>query len=498
MKEKNRLFGGLSMERAAIKVYNTMTRQKEEFVPRDGNRIGIYVCGVTPYSHTHLGHARPNVIWDVVKKFLRSQGYETYHVQNFTDIDDKIIARANEQGVAPLELAQEFIDEYLASMDALGVERADVYPRVSQHIPEIIALVEELVAKGYAYAANGSVFFDVSSFPGYGKLSNQKRDELLEGTRFEVDPAKRDAADFALWKAAKRGEPAWDSPWGPGRPGWHIECSAMSHKYLGCAFDFHGGGSDLIFPHHENEIAQSEAATGEQLARFWVHNGMLNFQDEKMSKSLGNFVTVQDLAKRYPKELLRYYILSTHYRSELEYYEGKLEEMSRGWKRLNQAVTNLEALLRSPDLRRDVSAEDEKALARIGEIQEGIVQALADDFNTAQALGLLFDLVREVNAYSNQDIQPSQIVLEKAEAVFQKYARDILGIVQGKAASGESSLVEPLMGLMLEIRQELRASKNFALADKIRDRLQEMGVTVEDTPRGPRWKIEGVSSDAEL
>ena len=346
------------MERVAIKVYNTMTRQKEEFIPQDGRRIGIYVCGVTPYSHTHLGHARPSIVWDVVKKFLRSQGYDTYHVQNFTDVDDKIIARANEAGMSALELAKEFIAEHLACMDALGVERADVYPKVSEHIPEIIALVERLIDNGHAYAADGNVFFDVSSFAEYGKLSNQKRDELLEGTRFDPDPAKRSPEDFALWKKAKPGEPAWDSPWGPGRPGWHIECSAMSHKYLGCEFDFHGGGSDLIFPHHENEIAQSEAATGKTLARYWVHNGMLNLQDAKMSKSLGNIVNVQDLVARYPKELIRYYILSTHYRSELEYYEGKLDEMSRGWKRMNQAVFSLRSLLRDAELREEVSGED--------------------------------------------------------------------------------------------------------------------------------------------
>jgi len=486
------------MERVAIKVYNTMTRQKEEFIPQDGRRIGIYVCGVTPYSHTHLGHARPSIVWDVVKKFLRSQGYDTYHVQNFTDVDDKIIARANEAGMSALELAKEFIAEHLACMDALGVERADVYPKVSEHIPEIIALVERLIDNGHAYAADGNVFFDVSSFAEYGKLSNQKRDELLEGTRFDPDPAKRSPEDFALWKKAKPGEPAWDSPWGPGRPGWHIECSAMSHKYLGCEFDFHGGGSDLIFPHHENEIAQSEAATGKTLARYWVHNGMLNLQDAKMSKSLGNIVNVQDLVARYPKELIRYYILSTHYRSELEYYEGKLDEMSRGWKRMNQAVFSLRSLLRDAELREEVSGEDVAVLSRIRQIRGCIVAALADDFNTAQAIGLLFDLVREVNAYSGRSEAPSRIVLEAAHGVFQEYGRTILGIIPDEPAAEESSLVEPLLDLILNIRQDLRAGKNFALADKIRDSLQELGIVVEDTPRGPRWKIEGVSSDADL
>lgn len=485
------------MERTTIRVYNTMTRQKEEFVPRNDNRVGIYVCGVTPYSHTHLGHARPNVIWDVIKKFLRSQGYETFHVQNFTDVDDKIIARANEEGIPALELSRRFIQEYLDSMDALGVERADLYPKVSEHISDIIAMVEQLIANGHAYEVDGNVFFSVSSFPEYGKLSNQKRDELLEGTRFEVDPSKRDAADFALWKKAKPGEPAWDSPWGPGRPGWHIECSAMSHKYLGCEFDFHGGGSDLVFPHHENEIAQSEAATGETSARYWVHNGMLNLQDTKMSKSLGNFVTVQDLTKRYPKELIRFYLLSTHYRSELEYYEGKLDEMARGWNRLNEAVVNLQSLIGAPSVTCEVSAEDEKVLGRINEIEESIVEALADDFNAAQAIGHLFDLTREINSYSSGSEKISRLVLERAMTVFQEYGINVLGIVREREVQGES-LVEPLLDLILEVRQELRMKKEFSLADKLRDRLGELGIVVEDTPHGARWKLEGVNRDAHI
>ncbi len=485
------------MERKTIRVYNTMTRQKEEFVSNKDNRVGIYVCGVTPYSHTHLGHARPNVIWDVIKKFLRSQGYETFHVQNFTDVDDKIIARANQEGIPALELSRRFIQEYLDSMDALGVERADLYPKVSEHITEIIEMVEQLIANGHAYEVDGNVFFSVSSFPEYGKLSNQKRDELLEGTRFEVDPSKRDPADFALWKKAKPGEPAWDSPWGPGRPGWHIECSAMSHKYLGCGFEFHGGGSDLIFPHHENEIAQSEAATGEMSARYWVHNGMLNLQDTKMSKSLGNFVTVQELVKRYPKELIRFYLLSTHYRSELEYYEGKIEEMARGWNRLNESVDNLRSLIGAPSVSEELASEDEKLLERINQIEESIVDALADDFNTAQAIGHLFDLTREINAYSSASNRLSRAVLERAMDVFQDYGIDILGIIREKEIQGES-LVEPLLDLILEVRQELRAKKDFALADKLRDRLGELGIEVEDTPHGARWKLEGVNRDAHV
>lgn len=469
-----------------IQVYNTLTQEKEEFVPRKPGEVSLYVCGVTPYSDTHLGHARPSVIWDVIKKFFRSQGYETFHVQNFTDVDDKIIQRAQEAGVPALEISKRYIEEYLASMDALGVERADVYPRVSEHMPEIVDFVETLIEKDHAYAAQGDVFFHVASFPEYGKLSKQKLEELRQGTRFDVDPAKQDAADFALWKQAKSGEPAWESPWGQGRPGWHIECSAMSYKYLGTEFDFHGGGNDLIFPHHENEIAQSEAATGAPLARYWVHNGMLNLKDTKMSKSLGNVISVQQLTERYPKELLRFYLLSTHYRSGLEYYDGKIEEMAKGWNRLNDTVLKLKA-----DLAGAQSGEqtelDQKTLQRIEELEEALREAFADDFNTAMAMGVLFELVREVNTYKHN--QGSHIfVLQKAWDVFALYGSDILGILQLERPQQEG-LVDSLLDLLLELREELRRMKNFSLADQIRNQLTDLGITIEDTPQGPRWKV---------
>ena len=301
----------------SMRVYNTLTRQKEEFIPKEAHRIGIYVCGVTPYSETHLGHARPSVVWDVIKRYLRRQNFQVLHVQNFTDVDDKIIQKAQELGVDALELSRYYSQDYLESMDALGVQRADIYPRVSEEMEAIVEMIRTLVDKGLAYAVEGSVFYDVAAFAEYGKLSNQRLDELQAGTRFEVDPNKRSPMDFALWKAAKPGEPQWGSPWGPGRPGWHIECSAMAAKYLGNEFDFHGGGSDLIFPHHENEIAQTEGATGSPGARHWVHNGMLNLKAEKMSKSTGNFLTIKEILQKYPKELLRFYVLDNHYRSEL-------------------------------------------------------------------------------------------------------------------------------------------------------------------------------------
>ena len=468
-----------------IQVYNTMTQKKEEFVPREPGKMSVYVCGVTPYSDTHLGHARPSVIWDVIKRFFRLMGYETFHVQNFTDVDDKIIQRSLDEGVPALEISKRYIAEYLASMDALGVERADLYPKVSEHMDEIIELVDKLVETDHAYRANGDVFFRVASFPEYGKLSKQKIEELRQGTRFEVDPAKRDAVDFALWKSAKPGEPAWESPWGEGRPGWHIECSAMSLKYLGEAFDFHGGGNDLIFPHHENEIAQSEAATGSPLARYWVHNGMLNLKDAKMSKSIGNVISVKEMIRRYPKELLRFYLLSTHYRSALEFYDGKLEEVAKGWSRLNDAYRALQA-----DLKQATpgdSSLDQETLKALDKLETDLISALADDFNTAMAFGVLFEVVREINGYKHQQGQ-SQAVLEKAFDLLGRFGGDIFGVLQeGKVQ--DDSLAESLLDLLLGLRQELRKQKNFALSDQIRDQLADLGVTIEDTPQGPRWKV---------
>lgn len=469
-----------------IYVYNTLTQKKEEFVPKKEGEISIYVCGVTPYSETHLGHARPSVIWDVIKRFFRSRGYTTVHVQNFTDVDDKIIQRAQEQGLEALDISRRYTAEYLADMDALGVERADHYPKVSEHIPEIIGFVEKLVEKEHAYRGNGDVFFHVASFPGYGKLSKQRLSELREGTRFEIDPAKREAVDFALWKQAKAGEPAWESPWGQGRPGWHIECSAMAYKYLGTEFDFHGGGSDLIFPHHENEIAQSEAATGKPLARFWVHNGMLNLKDTKMSKSLGNVISVNQMVKRYPKELLRFYLLSTHYRSGLEYYEGKIEEVKRGWSRLNAAVRALKADLQQAGTGPEGVLE-RKASKEIDGLGDDLLAAFSDDFNTARAIGVLFELVRAVNTYK-ADGGNNRAVFARALQLFELYGAEIMGVVEPEETDA-GGLTPALLDLVLRLREELRQSKNFALADQIRDELAELGVVIEDTAQGPRWKV---------
>jgi len=474
----------------SIKVYSTLTQTKEEFESHNG-KVGIYVCGVTPYSNTHLGHARPSVVWDVIKKYLRYRGYATYHVQNFTDIDDKIINRANELGMDPLALSAHYAQDYLESMDALEVERADLYPRVSEHIPDIIAMISALIERGHAYAVNGNVFYDVTSFPEYGKLSNQRLEELQAGTRFEVDPDKRHPLDFALWKKAKPNEPAWDSPWGKGRPGWHIECSAMSHKYLGSAFEFHGGGSDLIFPHHENEIAQTEGATGQPLAKYWLHNGMLNIKNAKMSKSQGNFITIKEALQKYPKELLRFFILASHYRSDLEYYDAKMDEVGRGWQRLNDCVAALAELVQDVEISEQVLTGDAARLMQaVIQAEEEFIAAMDDDFNTALAIGVLFDLVHKVNAFIAQGSRDDQALyaLKQAYLLFQKLAGDILGILklQKQELTG---LTQPLMQLLLELRGQLRQQKNYQLADYIRDELAKLNIVIEDTPQGSRWKM---------
>lgn len=473
-----------------IRVYNSLTRQKEVFEYKE-NKVGIYVCGVTPYAETHLGHARPSIVWDVIKKYLRYRGFKTFHVQNFTDIDDKIIARANAEGREPLDVADMFSQDYLGCMDALGVERADLYPKVSEHMDDIISMIEGLIERGHAYAVNGNVFFDVASFPDYGKLSNQKLDELQAGTRFEVEPDKKNPLDFALWKRVKPSEPAWESPWGKGRPGWHIECSAMSYKYLGTEFDFHGGGCDLIFPHHENEIAQSEGATGKTSARYWLHNGMLNIRQAKMSKSLGNFVAIKDILNEYPSQLVRFYILSNHYRSEIEYHDEKLGEMRRGWQRFNDCIVNLAGLIDNKEIvKQELHGEEAVLLDEIHKAEQEFIDAMNDDFNTALAIASLFNLLHQVNGYIALGYHTKQAdcVLAEAYRVFTALAGDILGIIKFETRQ-LTGLTEPLMELVLTLRTKLRHQKDYQLADLIRDELALLGIIIEDTVHGPRWKF---------
>lgn len=476
-----------------LRVFNTMTKRKEDFVPRTPGKVGIYVCGVTPYNHPHIGNARPFVTWDVIRRYLEFLGYDVLHVQNFTDIDDKIINTAKQQGESWSAVADHYIAAYYEVMDKLHVKRAHVYPRVSQHIGDIIAMVEKLVQKGYAYVLDGDVYFAVTKFPGYGRLSGRDLEEMKAGARVEVDERKAHPMDFALWKRAKPGEPAWDSPWGPGRPGWHIECSAMSLKYLGAGFDFHGGGSDLIFPHHENEIAQAEAATGDApFVRYWLHNGFITVDQEKMSKSLGNFSLVKDILAHYEPETLRFFILSTHYRSPLDFSDAHLQEAARGLARLRNGADVLAELARLAAAQRGPAGGAGQALtAAAQQARQEFLAAMDDDFNTALAIGALFDLVREINIYRQAVAEGVAAAVEPVAAAQQAWTdfTGILGILTPQTpVAEEENLVEALLRIIIDVRQAARARKDWTTADAIRDRLNDVGIILEDTPQGVRWK----------
>lgn len=482
-----------------MRIYNTLTGKKEEFVPREPGKVAIYVCGPTTYNYIHLGNARPIVVFDTVRRYLKYKGFNVLYVQNFTDIDDKIINRAREEGDDPLALAERYVNEYFKDADALNVLRADIHPKVTGHIPEIIELVEALVAKGFAYLVDGDVYYNVRKFAGYGKLSGRTLEDMQAGARVEVDSRKKDPMDFALWKSAKPGEPAWDSPWGKGRPGWHIECSAMALKYLGISFDIHGGGFDLIFPHHENEIAQTEAVTGQPFARYWVHNGFITVNQEKMSKSLGNFFLVRDILGKFPSEVVRFYLLSTHYRSPLDFDDEKLTAALKGLERIKTCLRLLDEALAGRES--TGAAPPDPALAvRLGKIRGEFERAMDDDFNTALAIGTLFDLAREVNSYLSARDFPNPAerlaALQEARQTFIDF-NSVLGIFK-TGARGEillngdgtesEGLVEDLINLIIEIRQTARKNKDWPTADRIRDRLKTLGIVLEDTPGGVRWK----------
>ena len=470
-----------------IMVYNTMTRRKEEFLPLEPGKVSIYVCGVTPYNEPHIGNARPFVVWDAIRRFFAKTGYQVHYVQNFTDVDDKIIRAANERGIPAKEIADRYIEAYFRAMDALNVRHADVYPRVSETIPDIIEMVQGLVNEGYAYELEGDVYYSVEKFAGYGKLSGRTLDDMMAGARVEVDERKRNPMDFALWKAAKPGEPSWDSPWGKGRPGWHIECSTMSFKYLGKVFDFHGGGSDLIFPHHENEIAQSQAYCGDSksFARYWVHNGFITIHAEKMSKSLGNFFTVADILKKYPGETVRFFILQTHYRSPLDFSDEQLQNAQAGLARLSTAAENAAVLLGRAG-GADTAAE---MAARAETAQTSFYEAMADDFNTALAISFLFAVAKDINVYYNEVVNRGLAFdaanFSKVQAIFSDMA-EVIGILEASEtnASEEDGEIEALVEERLAARQE----KNWARADEIRDELKGRGIVLEDSASGTRWK----------
>jgi len=478
----------------SIWVYNTASGKKEEFVPREKGVVSAYVCGITPYSYAHIGNARPPLVWDVIRRFLHYMGYKTILVQNITDVDDRIIAKSLQTGRPALDISAEFANEYFKDLKALKVEMPDIVPKVSEHIPEIIAMVKGLVEKGHAYAVDGDVYYAVESFPGYGKLSGRSLEDMQAGARIEVDARKRHPMDFALWKSAKPGEPAWDSPWGPGRPGWHIECSAMSLKYLGNSFDIHGGGEDLIFPHHENEIAQSEGYTDQPLARYWMHNAFLVFDREKMSKSLGNILTVRDLLGKYPAKVLRFFIVTAHYRSPLNFGAEELSAAAKGLERLETALMAMEELVKAGPATGQASAAAGTGVPvsfddLLRNTKSEFIAAMEDDFNTPVALATLYNMVREVNRLTiEKDFERSDGNVEsvaKAAALLRELG-GILGLFDfEEAVDAElASYVED----QIARRQQAKASRDWALADQIRDELRAKGVVLEDTPQGVRWK----------
>jgi len=461
-----------------LKIYNDLHRRKEVFEPLEPGKVRMYVCGMTVYDYCHLGHARVVVVFDVVYRYLRARGYDVTYVRNITDIDDKIIQRANEQGIPFHELTRKFIDAMHEDFEALHVEPPTIEPRATEHIDEILRMIQMLLERGHAYVAeNGDVYYDVRSFPEYGKLSGKSIDDLEAGARVEPGEGKRDPLDFALWKAAKPGEPAWDSPWGKGRPGWHIECSAMSTSALGDTFDIHGGGADLTFPHHENEIAQSEGATGHPFVRYWMHNGFVRVKEEKMSKSLGNFFTIREILEHYRPEEVRYFILTSHYRSPLNYDEEHLLNARRALDRLYTALRGL------PE------AEPGEA----DQYVEAFNAAMDDDFNTPEALAVLFELVREINRVRGEDEHKAARMAAEL-----KRLGGILGILQedpeqwfkGAPAASEQGLSDEEIEALIQQRIEARKAKNWAEADRIRDQLKAQGIVLEDGPQGTTWRRE--------
>ena len=464
-----------------MQIYNTLTRKKEEFVPLKGNKVNIYTCGPTVYDFFHVGNARVFITFDMIRNYLKFRGYDVTFVQNFTDIDDKIIKRANEENITVKELGERFIDEYFKDADALGIERADVHPKATEHIEDIIELIKTLIDNGYAYEVDGDVYYATRKFKEYGKLSQQNVDELEAGARIEPGEKKKDPMDFALWKAQKPGEPAWDSPWGKGRPGWHIECSVMAMKYLGETIDIHGGGPDLIFPHHENEIAQSEAATGRPFARYFMHVGYLNIDNQKMSKSLGNFFTVRDILKKYDPEVLRFFMLSSHYRSPINFSEDLMQQAKSSLERLYNALYSMEHLENLAE-DRELVEKDKEYLDKLEKYEREFVEAMDDDFNTADAIASLFNIVREYNMKVDEK-SPREIVKATKETLLN------LGSVLGFFRKfEEKTLLDEEIEQKIREREEARKSKNYALADKIRDELKAQGIILEDTPSGVRWK----------
>lgn len=463
-----------------MKIYNSLTRKKEEFVPLEPGKVNMYVCGPTVYNYFHIGNGRTFIVFDTIRRYMEYRGYEVNFVQNFTDIDDKMINKANEEHTTVKEIGDKYIDEYYKDADGLNIKRATTNPRATEYISEIIEFVSGLIEKSYAYEVNGDVYFRTKKFESYGQLIGQNLDDLRSGARINVDERKEDPVDFAIWKAQKPGEPAWESPWGLGRPGWHIECSCMAKKLLGETIDIHAGGMDLAFPHHENEIAQSEALTGKKFANYWMHSAFLNVNNQKMSKSLNNFLTARDALKKYDADVIRFLMLSGHYRIQLNFSEDLLESAKSSVERLYNAVGNLENLI--SEVKVDEMTKDEQEyLNSLDAYRQRYIEKMDDDFNTADAISVLFDLIRDIN--SNVGINSSKELCEKALELIREIGSP-LGILQ-KTTKG--NLEEEIEALIAE-RQQARKDRNFALADKIRDDLKGRGIELLDTPQGVRWK----------
>ena len=489
----------------ALRIYNTMTAKKEDFIPFDEKKVGLYVCGVTVYDLCHIGHARSAIVFDMIYRYFRYRGYEVTFVRNYTDIDDKIIKRANQEGVDCKTIAEKYISEFNIDMEKFSLEKPLVEPRATEHIPEMIRLISTLVEKGFAYQGGGDVFFSVERFKDYGKLSNRNLEEMQAGARIEIDEKKKNPLDFALWKASKPGEPSWESPWGKGRPGWHIECSVMSQKYLGESFDIHGGGKDLIFPHHENEIAQSEAGTGKPFVRYWIHNGFVNINKEKMSKSLGNILTIKEILQDWHPEVIRLFLLSSHYRSPVDFSEDSLHEAKTGLDRFYATLNAIQEEVKKPALSEKKQMDSsviENYRQAIESFQTRFEEAMDDDFNTAQALGYFYDLQRHLN--SILDISkghPTHEIISMLRQSFDHFSKKgwILGLFredpekylgeQRKEGLKRLNLSEGEILRSIEERNAARRQKNWKRADEIRNNLLSKGIVLEDTPSGTIWKI---------
>jgi cysteinyl-tRNA synthetase len=484
----------------ALKLYNTAVRKKEVFKPIEEGEAKVYVCGVTVYDLCHIGHARSAIVFDVLVRYMRARGYRVKYVRNFTDIDDKIIARANELGKETGDLAQEFIDAFYDDMDRLYVMRADEEPKATEHIKGMIKMIQDLLDGGYAYVEGGDIFFSVGSFRGYGDLSGRKIEEMQAGTRFSVDTKKRHPFDFALWKAAKPGEPWWDSPWGAGRPGWHLECSVMSNHFLGPSFDIHGGGKDLLFPHHENERAQSIGANGGDFAKYWVHNGFVTVESEKMSKSLGNFLTIRDALKSYHPQVLRMFLLSKHYRSPLDFSKKSANDLQSGLVRIYRTLERMEGIIGAREEESWTDAENALRDDPADPFVRSFIDVMDDDLNTAGALGLIFEKIREVNRLMDSVGDDYDDGLRKtllADRTNILLVSHVLGILKESPTSFFGQLSEEKTNIdtseiekMVAEREKARAEKNWALADQIRDRLNDMGVVLEDRPDGTAWRLD--------